>query len=428
MTVNDFNTKVNLPKFCAKMGITDYQFVRMPTFGWFAYNKDKSFIGNIFDVVGQKGWDSIYETICKDKPEFLDFTMPYNEVVGKTLRNNLLNIQLWTAAYVFSKKEFETYKLGYKGKLFKDVLIENGFNPVLVNNMGVINRNVLERFNMLPWPKKELRSKLLIPTFHTPNHISSLDCCSWDNPSEMTSLFVNHEKGWYGNIKHKKFVSSLFDLWTHEGCTWDYKCDYWTGDEVFDLGETLDIPDCIRIWSEVNNTKLVSSPLDHILDTGKTEELKHYAGMLSLKQLEEIEQRTGEKLNDYWKKARETQVKLGHLTFVRRDNSYYVYRKGNLEQITNFAVDIERIVKRGDKFVRTGIFYLGNSSVPFEMNEEDFVSSRRLHQVIKEKFISSGLGIPILFPLYANRLLLLIESFNSSPKIELEDVNPEKST
>ena len=62
------------------------------------------------------------------------------------------------------------------------------------------------------------------------------------------------------------------------------------------------------------------------------------------------------------------------------------------------------------------------------MNEEDFVSSRRLHQVIKEKFISSGLGIPILFPLYANRLLLLIESFNSSPKIELEDVNPEKST
>lgn len=420
MTVNDFNTKVNLPRFCERQNITGYKFLKMPTFGWFAYKEDLTFVGNIFDVVGQKGWDTIYSQVTREMPEVLDFTLPYSELTERALRNNLLNIQLWTAAYVYAKKEFDSYKLSYKGKLFKDVLLENGFSAVLVNNIGVVNRNVLERFNMLPWPKRELRSKLFIPSFHTPKHISSLECFSWDNPAEIFPCFINHEKGWYGNIKHGALLSNVSNLWTLEGCTWDYKCDFWTQDKVFTLTDSLEVSDCIRIWTEANSTTLNISPLEHIIDMGKAEDLKHQSGRLTLNQLEEVENKTGLKLTEFWRKARESQVKIGNLTFVRRDNSYYVYRKGDLEQITNFAVDIHRIIKRGTKFFRLGTFYLGESSVPFELEEDYFVSNRSLQQAIKEKFIESGLGIPIVFPAFINRLLLLIESFNANPIIDIE--------
>jgi hypothetical protein len=375
--LNDFNNKVNLPKFCSKLGLSDYQFVKLPTFGWFAYNKDKTVIGNIFDIVGQKDRDKLFALITKEKREFLDFEIAYTDIAESAVRQNHLQLQLWTAAYSFAKKEFETYQANFKGKKEKlsNILRELGYSGVLLNNMGIITRTVLERFNMLPWPKIELRGRLIIPTFHTPFHISSLEACPWDNPGDMTTLFLNDEKGWYGSLSHKTIVPSLRDLWHTPGNTWDYKCDYWYDDNVVTLADTLDIGDYIKIWTEAKDTAFNTSPLDRIVELGKTEDLRHYVGQLNYSQLSEIEEKTGEKLSTYWKKAKEVQVQIGKDIFVRRDNCYYAYRKGQLEQISNFAIDVEKIVKRGTEFFRLGIVHIGNKSASFEISEKWFTTN-----------------------------------------------------
>ena len=93
MNCNSFNSKVNLPKFCLKLGYSDYQFKKIPTFGWFAYNKDKTFIGNIFDLVSQKDKEYLYALISKDKPEYLDFDLAYSDMLEAKIKYNLLEIQ-----------------------------------------------------------------------------------------------------------------------------------------------------------------------------------------------------------------------------------------------------------------------------------------------------------------------------------------------
>lgn len=425
MNCNSFNSKVNLPKFCAKMGYTDYQFKKLPTFGWFAYNKDKSFVGNIFDLVSQKDKEYLYSLISKNKPEYLDFDLAYSDMTESKLKYNLLEIQLWTAAYAYSKKEMDHYKISYKGKryLLKDVMIENGFGGIAVNNVGVITNAVIEKFKMLPWPKGHITGRLLVPTFCTPNHICSLEYCSWDEPVNMLPLFMNDEKGWYGNINHKYVVADIKELWTTPGFTWDYKADFWTPDSVVTLSEHLNVNGTIKIWTTAENTAFDRSPLEHIVDSNNLEELKHHIGQLSLKQIQEAEKITGEKLISYWQKARESQVQIGSRTFTRRDNRYWVYKKGRLEEVTNFAIEVHKIYKNGDKFYRRGNILYADQIVPFEMDEKFFTTNHLFHRGIKEKFLSAGIGVPIVHPDFFGKALLLIDSFNAGVEVEISEMD-----
>jgi len=430
MKINSFNSKVNLPKFCAKLGYTDYQYIKLPTFGWYAYNRDRSFVGNIFDVVGQKDREYLYSIITKNKAEYLDFDLAFSDMAETQLKYNLLETQLWTAAFSFAKQEAQTHKMTYKGKkvLFSEILAAHGMSALLGNNVGIITQAVLEKFNMLPWPKKEIRGKVLIPSFCTPYHICSLEYGSWDKLNELYPLWLNDEKGWYGNIKHKQVISNIKELSTNPGNTWDAKADYWYGQDVVQLSDFLDVSDCIRIWTESNQTAFNKSPLQHIIDSGATVELKNHVAKLSFNQLQELESLTGEKLGQAWKKARETQVQIGSRIFVKRDNCYFVYKKGNLQQVTNFAIDIEKIVKTGTKFRRTGLIHFGNQTVPFEMDEKYFTTTYMFHRGIKDKFLNAGLGVPIIHPDFFNKALLIIDSFNAGTKIELGDNEPKPTT
>jgi len=377
----------------------------------------------MFVLVRPQEQNKLYSLITKDKQEFLEFEMAYSDFAEKTLRNNLMEMQLWTAAYAFAKKEMQTYQIVHKGKKQKlaTILEENGYGALIKNNVGVITSTLLQRFNMLPWGKKDLRGKLLIPTFYTPFHIASLESCPWDDPTDMTSLFINDEKGWYGNLAHKEVVAGLFDIWATTGNTWDYKCDLWYPAEVINIGDDIDVSTCLRIWAEAKNTAFNISPLKKIVELGKADELQHYVADLNIDQLVAVEKETGKKLTDYWKKARETQVKIGGKVFVKRDNCYYTYRKGNVEQITNFSIDIEKIVKRGDKFYRIGMLNFGDKSCPFEMEEKYFNTNHMFHRGIKEKFLSSGLGVPLVYPAFFSKALLLIDSFNACKPIEIEE-------
>lgn len=422
MNCNYFNYKVNLPRFCSKMGYADYQYVKLPTFGWYAYNNDKSFIGNIFDLVNVKDREYLYALISKEKPEYLDFDLAYSTMTETCIKYNLLECQLWSAAYAYSRKELETYKITFKGKrtLLKDVLKENGFAAMLDNKVGVITASLIEKFNMLPWPKHDVRGRILVPSFSTPQHICSLEYCVWDEPTALLPLWLNGEKGWYGNLESRRIVSGLKELWSTPGCTWDYKLDYWSSQQIVAFSDGITVNDAIRIWTESKNTVFDKSPLDFIIDNGKIDELKLHIGNLSYQQLKEVEEKTGEALTSCWKKARQQQIQIGSRSFTRRDNCYWVYKKGKLEQVTNFAIEIESIIKTGKSFIRKGIIYFGDKAVPFEMDEKFFTTNYMFHRGIKDKFLSAGLGVPIVHPSFFNKALLVIDSFNQGAEIDTQ--------
>lgn len=427
MTCNYFNSKVNLPKFCGNLGYTDYQYVKLPTFGWYAYNKSKTFIGNIFDLVGQQDKEALYSLITKEKPEYLDFELPYASMTNNSIKYNLIACQLWSAVFAYARKELETYKISYKGKrvLLKTALIESGYSALLNNNIGVLTSSIVEKFNMLPWPKRELRGKILIPSFSTPMHICSLEYCAWDDPTQLQPLWLNDEKGWYGNLNSKKIVGSVKDLWTNNGTTWDYKLDYWAPDGITTLDNDLSVPTALRVWSEGKNITFDKSPLEKILDAGKLEELKHHIGNISYQQLEEVEKLTGESLIACWRQAREHQVQIGTRMFTRRDNCYWVFKKGKLEQVTNFAIELEKIIKEGNKFYRLGTIHYGDSLTPFKMEERYFTTNYLFHRGLKEKFLTAGIGVPIVHPDFFNKALLIIDSFNQGVTV---DTAAEQST
>jgi len=423
MKVNSFNSKINLPKFCAKLGYTDYQFVRVPTFGWFAYNKAKTFIGTAFDVVGQAERNQLYKSITKDHPDLLDFEVTYSELSETKMNYNLLEIQLWNAAAAFARKELETYKTTFNGekKLMKDILNEHGLSGFISNKVGVVSTAVLEKFSMLPWPKRDIRGKLLLPSFCSPAQVCSVDYFAWDSPNTIYPLWMNDERGWYGSIGKRHIITDMKEFATTEGFIWDYKADYWLDDAVVSLSENLDISDCIKLWTDSKFATFTKSPLTQIIESGKVDELKSHVGKLNFTQIQKLEEVTGEKLFPYWKQAREQQVQIGDRVFLKRNNRYYVYKKGNLMEITNFAVEIDKIVRTEKSFLRSGYLHYGNQSVPFEMEEKYFTTNHLFQRGIKEKFLNAGLGVPIIHPDFANRALLIVDSFSSGVSISPEE-------
>jgi hypothetical protein len=422
MKVNSFNSKVNLPKLCAKLGHTGYQFVRIPTFGWYAYNQDMSIVANAFDLVAPKERDQLYALISKDLPEYLDFDLAYSNLSETKLAYNLLEIQLWSGALALARKEMETYKMTVNGKktLIKDALIESGMSALMANKVGVISTEVLKQFDMLPWPKRDIRGKILLPSYATPKHICSLEYFSLDQPNLMLPLWINDEKGWYGSIEAGHVVSEMKDLYTTPGITWDYKADFWFGNKIITLDDQLKVDDCLRIWTDATNTVFEKSPLKQIVASGKLDELKSYVGKLNYTQLQQIEAETGEKLANYWKRARELQIQIGDKTFLKRDNRYYVYKKGNLMEVTNFALEFDKIVKKDGVFVRVGYIHYGNQTIPCEIEERFFTSNHLFQRGISEKFISAGIGVPLIHPTFTNKALLIVNSFNPDVKIVVE--------
>lgn len=421
MNCDLFNMKLNLPKLCEKLGYTDYEYLRLPTFGWFAYTKDKSFIGNAFDVVSPKERESLYAAICLRNPELLDFETSYSEVIDAKIKASLFETQLWSSAYAYAKKEFETHRVVYAGKrvLLKELLKENGYNGVMLNEFGVITASVIEKYRILRWPKSA-KGHLMIPSYCTPKHICSLEHCPWDQPGQLHSLWLNSERGWYGDISSNNIVSSLKELWVTGGFTWDPKADFWATGYQVSLAPTLSVPDLLKLWSTTKNTVFELNPLLKITEQGNADELKNYIADLSFDQIQEIEGLTKLKLSDAWRKSREQQVQIGNKMFIKRDNCYWVFKKGKLEQITNFAIEVEKIVKRGNEFFRKGNLLFGKQVVPFEMSEKFFTTNHLFHRGIKEKFLSAGLGIPIVHTDFFYKALMLVDSFNSATPVELE--------
>lgn len=420
MNVNEFCTKVNLPKFCARLGLEGYSFVKLPTFGWYAHNSDMTHIANIFDLVKHEERIKLYELVTKDRREYLDFEINYSVFTEAKFINTYTTFALWQVAFNFACTEFESYKVTYQGKkvLLKTVLEENGFGWITKHKVGVITNNLKRKFDMLKEfniDNKNDLGMLLIPTYYTPKHIATIEACDWRDPTKLYPIYNDNEKGWYGNIAAENIVSLPVDLWTGDGFTWDYKCDYWTNGKIKKIGAGMYVDTLVNIWVESANTAFDKAPLDAIIEQGKVEQLKDYVSKLNITKIEEVEEKTGVKLTDCWKKARESQLKLGKNTYVRRESAYYQRdnRSGELIPLTNFAVDVTKIIKRGDKFFRHATIHIGRRSVDVELNDTCFHNFPRFAKALREAALQAGLGITVWYTTQGQQTLNAIESFNS---------------
>lgn len=413
MLLNSFNSKVNLPSVVSKLGITtsDYEFIRIPIFGWYAKHKNDDFVGNIFDFFPISDWNKVYGIVCRDFDDCFDFKLPYSEHAEKTLFRNQALVMQYQSAWLMGLQEAQTARARFEGKVIyvRDLLANLGMPELLNNRIGYLTEKVVKAF-----PKLELESKynyrksLMIPSFCSPKHICSLEVARPANLAERECVFLNSEYGWYGRCGYE-IVRDINELKGKVGNTWNYKVDYWN-DHPVNISELMGIEQLIKIWSETKNSKYSQDLTELITGKQGTDSLKNHVALLNYGQVLELEKNSGQPLLDHWMKSREQQFTVQGRTYIKRDRAYFLVKKNEEEQLTNFTLDIKLIRKKNDEeFIWCGMIYFEDHAVPFEMDDKYFTSCFLFTKGIRKLFLKLGIGIPFINEKYVRQLMTMIQ-------------------
>jgi hypothetical protein len=416
MNINDFNSKINLPRLVSKLGLReeDFDFVRIPVFGWFARSKTSSFVATVFDFFEPNDWPKLYTTVLDNFDDCLDFKLPRSEYAEKKLWSNYYLHAQYQGAWLLSKEEAVSHRARHGDKVmyFKDILTVAGMPGFLENEIGYLTENVVKAFPKLNLgPKQKYKKVLMIPTFVSPKHICSIEIAKFQTPQEREKIYMNGEMGWYGKLCDT-VLADFNELKIKKGFTWNYKADWWTNQNI-DLPPEIDTSSLIRIWSEAKRSKFNVDPMDFLIGKEGTPNLHHHVASLSYEQVKELGERSGEDLMRSWRESREQQFTVQGKTFVRRGTSYFLVKEREEEQLTNFALEVKEIRKKTenneDSFYWHGFIHHGNSVVPFEMNDKFFNSSHLFSKGIRKQFMSLGLGIPFINERYVRQVLNMIQ-------------------
>jgi hypothetical protein len=416
MNINDFNSKVNLPRVVSKLGlrVDEFDFVRMPVFGWYAKSKTSGFIGNVFDFFESKDWANLYTTVVDNFEDCLDFKLPRSEYAQKKLFSNYYLHMQYQSAWILAKEEVYNHRArhGERVMYFKDILITAGMPGLVDNEIGYLTENVVKAFPKLNLgPKYKYKKVLIVPSFSSPKHICSLELARFQSPNDREKIYMNGEMGWYGKIGHE-IVKDFNELKLKPGNTWNYKAGYWAGDELT-LSDNIDTNQLIQIWSSSNNQKFKVDPIDILLAKDGSDNIRHHVAALSYNQVLQLQERTGEKLMDSWVASKEQQFTVQGKTFVRRGTSYFLVKENEEEQLTNFSLEITEIRKKQQKdleeFYWCGFIHHGNSMVPFEMNDKFFTSCHLFAKGVRKQFLTLGMGVPFINERYVRQLLSMIQ-------------------
>src|SRR5574343_1594900 len=122
MRFNEFNSKINLPELCRTMGIKGLKFIKLPTFGWFAFNSNRTQIAHIFQLFSDEEAMALYRKLVLDRPDVHEFTMLYSEYDQQSLYTDYLKIRFWRSIYTDSLSEAESnyIKINDKKRKLKD--------------------------------------------------------------------------------------------------------------------------------------------------------------------------------------------------------------------------------------------------------------------------------------------------------------------
>jgi hypothetical protein len=416
MNINDFNSKVNLPRVISKLGgnVNDFNFVRMPVFGWYAKSKTEGFIGNIFEFFTVKDWPNLYNLIVENFKDCLDFKLPISDNANKKLFSMYLQHMQFQAAWIMSKEEVYKHRARYNNKVmyFKDILEESGLSGLLNNEVGYLSERVLNNFPKLNLAGKSKYHKVLVfPSFNTPKHICSFELCKYTDIHNRECVHLNAEPGWYGHM-NGYIASDLSELKAVSGTTWDYKLDEWLPQDSI-LSNQLTSAQLIKIWSDTKKTEFIDAPAELLKHKKDSDRLELHVASLSYPQVEELQKKLSINLMDAWVRSKENQFTVLGKTFVRRGNAYYVVVKAQEELISNFSIEISHIAKRtkdgDDDFWWCGFLLYGSSAVPFEMNDKYFTSCYLFAKGVRKQFMTLGLGIPYINERYVRQLLSLIQ-------------------
>lgn len=425
MLLNSFNSKINLPSVVSKLGgnTSEYSFVRLPIFGWYAKSKTTDFVGNIFDFFPVQDWPGLYGTICRDFSDCFDFKLPYSEYAEKQLFKNQAKIMQYQSAWIMSVQEAAGTRARYYDKViyFKDMLNEMGMPCLLDNRLGYITEKVVKTFPILELDHKyRYKKTVLVPSFCSPKHICSLEVAKLSDLGDRRTIFINDEYGWYGR-QGVEIVRDLNELKIKIGNTWNYKCDYWNHSAV-NISEMVNTEQLIKIWSESANSKFTQNIMDLMVGKQGTDDLRNHVAMLNYDQVRDLEKNSGQKLMGHWMKSREQQFYVQGKTYVKRDRAYFIIKKNEEEQLTNFTLDIKEIrKKKDDEFFWCGMVYFEEHAVPFEMEDKYFNSCFLFTKGIRKLFLSLGLGIPFINERYVRPLMTMIQLTAHDVKIVAAD-------
>jgi hypothetical protein len=226
--------------------------------------------------------------------------------------------------------------------------------------------------------------------------------------NERELVFLNGEFGWYG-ANGIEIVKDLNELKIKVGNTWNYKNDYWNTTPI-NLSEMLSTEQLIKIWSQSKQSKYPEDIKDLMLGKQGHDSLKNHVAMLDYSQVVELENKSQQPLIDYWMKSREQQFTVQGRTYIKRDKAYYLLKKTEEEQLTNFTLEVTEIKKKSeDLFVWCGIIYFEEHAVPFELEDKYFTSCFLFTKGIRKMFLTLGIGIPFINEKYVRQLMTMIQ-------------------
>lgn len=423
MTINDINSKVNLPAYCEIKGLTGYQFKKVPKFGWFAYTKNYDEVKSLFDFIPRNELLDELTYIIKEKKNIHDFRMLYSETyMGAILKDYgryiLINKLHKEAEALYN--ETKALVNGVSVNL-RDELVAAGQGKFLQVRPGLLNKTLIDssQFRSLGIPTRGI-NRTLIPTYCSPKHICSLEYCKHGDIVNRTTLYLNEEAGWVGTSLEGTVCGDARTLQWKDGFVWEKKADIWTN-KVVDIDAKMSVADCLRIWREAQNTMFRTSPLDVIEVNKKEGEIKQHIRELSQGQIAQLEKRFGIEFLNIWKNLNFQEVYLGRVKFIQKDSHYYMQVGEAVDEFTNFTVTIERIIKRGSAYYRAGYISYEDNIVPFELENHHFLSSKGLVRKLCEVFFDHGIGIPVVYNAYQSFLIDVVNRFNRNVKIEVEN-------
>lgn len=421
MLLNSFNSKINLPSVVSKLGVntSDYEFIRVPLYGWYARSKTNDFVGNIFDFFPIQDWRKLYSIVCKDFSDCFDFKLPYNEHAEKTLFKDQTKIMQFQSVWLLSLQEAQNARARYFDKVmyFYELLNEIGMPELINNKFGYLTDKVLKAF-----PKLELENKykykktVVIPSFCSPKHICSLEIAKLNDINYREPVFINGEYGWYGKAG-VEIVRDVNELKIKQGNTWNYKNDPWNKAGIA-VSDMLGTSQLLKIWSEAKDSNFNVDVKQLIFGKQGTDDLRNHVAMLNYSQVQELEKHSGQPLVEHWSKSRELQFHVQGRTYIKRDNAYYLLKKNEEELLTNFTLDIQEIHKKSeDLFIWCGMIYFEEHAVPFELEDKYFTSCFLFTKGIRKLFLTLGLGIPFINEKYVRQLMTMIQLTGNNVRI-----------
>lgn len=406
MTDKFFQEAINLPLFCKINNIDHkFKFKRLPEFGWFAYTPEYTEIYNIFELVSDSLKSSLFQYCSKNHPELIDISFSNSQTNEKRLINSVNETTAFNALWRVSRQAVINQKLFFRGTLrsIASIYKTSGFSNVS-REVGLITEDIQKQFSSIV-PKKFI-NKIIIPSYHTPKHISGLYVLSPDT-LEIKDTVWKRGEGWFGRFENNMIVQDIRSVLTSPSRTWHRFADYWNN-QTLTIDTNYDTKMLIQLWNESSHTEFDRKICQYFHNV---EELKQHVHLFSHQQIDEIKNILNIDLKPLWRNTVSKEFFIGRNKINQKDECYFV----NDVEMTNFVIVVQSVFKNEDgRYARSCLLCAKGKQIPFVIPDEQCETPKKILKVIKPLFLDNNIGMPFLNPTFRYLLPVVIDRFNFS--------------